>query len=103
MKTKAKKSTNAPKERPVVVCTSHRGVFFGYATATDGDPIRLARSRMCVYWSADVKGVLGLAAGGPTAGCRIGPAVPLIELRGITAVIECSESAVAAWERGPWA
>ncbi len=39
------------KARPVVVTTAHRGVFFGYATDTDGETIRMEQSRLCVYWS----------------------------------------------------
>jgi len=101
MKKKSKKSA-APKERAVVICTDKRGVFFGYATDTSGDPIVLRRPRMCVYWDAATKGVLGLAATGPTNGCRVTLAPPAIELRGITCVIECSPEAVAAWEKSPW-
>lgn len=96
------KKTSDPTTRAVVVCTDKRGVFFGYATKTDGDAIVLTRPRMCVYWDAATKGVLGLAATGPTSGCRITNAPPAIEVRGITAVIECSPEAVAAWERSPW-
>lgn len=89
------------KDRPVIVTTKHRGVFFGYADDTDGDPIWLRRARLCVYWSADCKGFMGLAANGPTAGCRIGPAVD-IELREITAVLEVTPEAVKRWEQAPW-
>jgi hypothetical protein len=89
-------------ERAVVVCTDKRGVFFGYSEKTDGDAVRLKKSRMCVYWSSDVRGVMGLAANGPTKDCRISPAVPEIEVRGITAIMECSEAATAAWEKAPW-
>ena len=94
-------ATNKSKERAVIVTTEHRGVFFGYATETDGEVIHLKRSRLCVYWSADVKGFMGLAAGGPTSGCRIGPPAD-ISLRKITAVLEVSPDAVEAWERQPW-
>lgn len=90
-------------ERPVIVCTDKRGVFFGYAEKTDGDPITLTKARMCVYWSAATKGVLGLAATGPASGSKVGTAVPSIELRGITAVMDMTPEAVEAWERGPWA
>lgn len=91
------------KERAVVVTTDKRGVFFGYATGpTTGDTIRLTRARMCVYWSADVHGVVGLAATGPTSGSRITRAAPAIELRAITAVMDASPEAAAAWEREIW-
>lgn len=89
-------------ERAVIVTTEYRGVFFGYAENTDGDIIKLSRARNCLYWSTDVKGFMGLAATGPTKGCRIGPPVN-IELRKITSVIEPTTDAIAAWEGAPWA
>lgn len=89
------------KERAVVVTTAYRGVFFGYATDTDGEQINLRAARNCLYWPAENKGFMGLAAMGPVSGARVGPAVDLA-LRGITSVIECSPEAVKAWERAPW-
>lgn len=87
--------------RPVVVTTAHRGVFFGYATDTDGETIKLNRSRLCIYWSQDVKGFMGLAANGPTSGCRIGPPAD-ITLRNITAVLEVTPAATEKWESAKW-
>jgi hypothetical protein len=89
------------KERPVVVTTAHRGVFFGYAKDTDGEQIKLRGARLCVYWSSDVKGFMGLAANGPSKGCRIGPAAD-ITVRNITAVLEVAPDAVEKWEKAPW-
>lgn len=97
----SKSRAKTKKERPVIVTTSYRGVFFGYATETSCDVIHLKRARNCVYWSADVKGVLGLASTGPSSSCRIGPAAD-IELRSVTAVVEVSPEAVAKWEGAPW-
>lgn len=88
-------------ERAVVVTTEHRGVFFGYADNTDGEQIALKRARLCVYWSADVKGFMGLAGAGPTNKCRIGPPAD-ITLRKITSVIECTPEAAKRWEEQPW-
>ena len=102
-KTVTKKSpkTNG-HARPVLVTTAHRGVFFGYATDTTGETIKLDRARLCVHWSADCKGFMGLAANGPTAKCRIGP-VADITLRNITSVTEVTNpDAVKAWESAPW-
>lgn len=97
--TKAKtKSTT----RPVIVCTEFRGVFFGYADDTSGDPIHLKNARCAVYWDATRRGILGLASDGPGDRCRIGKPAD-IELRKITAVIEVSPTAVKAWENAPWA
>jgi len=87
--------------RPVIVTTAHRGVFFGYATDTDGETIALTQARLCVYWSEEVRGFMGLAANGPSAKCRIGPAAD-ITLRNVTAVLEVTPEAVARWEGAPW-
>lgn len=91
------------KSQPIVVTTAHRGVFFGYGVPSDAKSIRITQARMCVYWSADVRSVLGLAATGPSKSCRIGPAVEGITLNDVTSVMECSEQATKAWESGPWA
>ena len=90
------------KERAVIVTTSHRGVFFGYATETGGETIALRAARLCVYWSSDLRGFMGLASNGPNKSCKIGPAAD-IELRDITAVVEVSAKAVDQWEKAPWA
>jgi hypothetical protein len=87
---------------PLVVTTVHRGVFFGYGTPSDAETIRLERARMCVYWPAANKGVMGLASEGPAKGSRIGPQVPAVTLRNVTSVMEASPAAVEAWEKGPW-
>ena len=89
------------KARAVVVTTEHRGVFFGYADDTDGETIKLTQARLCIYWSQDVKGFMGLASNGPTKACRIGPAAD-ITLRNITAVLEVTPEAAKAWESEPW-
>jgi hypothetical protein len=92
---------NRSKERAVLVTTSHRGVFFGYATKTDGETIQLRAARNCLYWPTEQRGFLGLAADGPKSGSRVGPAAD-IELRDITCVAECSVEAARAWEAAPW-
>lgn len=89
------------KERGVVVTTQHRGVFFGYATDTDGAIIDLRAARNCLFWPTENKGFMGLAALGPVKGARVGPAAD-ISLRDITSVIECTDDAVKAWENSPW-
>jgi hypothetical protein len=91
----------AKNERAVIVTTEHRGVFFGYASDTNGDQIALRASRLCLHWSSDVKGFMGLAGTGPTKSCRIGPPAD-ITLRKITAVLEVTDVATKAWEAAPW-
>ncbi len=108
-KTATKKTTRTkvppmpPAERAVMVTTVNRGVFFGYATKTDGETIRIARARNCLYWHQNVKGVFGLAATGPSSQCRIGPQVPGLELRNVTSVTDVTPEAAAKWEAAPWA
>jgi hypothetical protein len=94
------------KEIPVMVTTAHRGVFFGYVPGDQSREVKtisLARARMCVYWSAEMRGIMGLASTGPQRGCKIGPAVPSIALSEVTSVIEVSPEAAAKWEEAVWA
>jgi hypothetical protein len=89
------------KQRPVLVTTAYKGVFFGYATETGGHTIKLQRARMGVRWSCDMHGFMGLASEGPNSSCRVGPPAD-IELREITSVVEVSAKAVERWEAQPW-
>ncbi len=91
----------AAKLKPVLVTTQHRGVFFGYAADTSGETIHLKSARLAVYWSADLRGFMGLAESGPNNKCRIGPPAD-IQLRGITSVTAVSPAAVERWEQAPW-
>jgi len=88
-------------KRAVLVTTSHRGVFFGYASDTNGATIKLRSARNCIYWPTANKGFMGLANMGPVSGARVGPAAD-IELRDITSVAEVTPTAAAAWEAAPW-
>lgn len=88
-------------ERPVLITTEFRGVFFGFATDTNGDTVTLRNARSCIYWSTSVGGFMGLATVGPNRDCKIGTRVEQIELRKVTAVVEVTAEAVAAWEAAP--
>lgn len=91
--------------RPVVVTTELKGVFFGLLDGSH-DPsdssLILTSVQMCVYWSSDVRGVLGLAAKGPSKTCRVTPIVPKIELQKVTAVMDATDEATKAWRAQPW-
>lgn len=88
----AKKSS----ERAVIVCTEHKGVFFGYAEDTTGQTINLNRARMAIYFGT-TRGVMELAETGPTSKSKISARAD-IEIRRITAVFEVTEEAKAKWE-----
>ena len=90
--TKSTKST----ERPVIVCTEFKGVFFGYAADTTGDIVHLKRARMAIYF-ATTRGVMQLAETGPTSGSKISARAD-IEVRKITAIFEVTKAAIKAWE-----
>ena len=89
----AKKSKNS--ERPVIICTEHRGVFFGYAKDTAGDIIHLRAAKMAIYWGT-TKGVMELAQTGPTSKSRISAPAD-IEVRKITAIFEVTAEAEKKW------
>lgn len=97
--------SNVTPGTPVVATTEHRGVFFGFAETAGADAdrkIRLAEGQMCVYWSAGVQGVLGLAATGPDARCKVSRPVPALELQAVTSVMVATDEAVKAWQSRPW-
>lgn len=83
-------------ERPVIVTTEWKGVFFGYAENTDGDTIHLKRSRCAIYWGT-TRGFAQLAETGPTDKSRVG-ARSDITLRRVTSVLEVTPEAAKAWE-----
>lgn len=85
------------KERPVIVCTEFRGVFFGYATDTTGERIHLKRARMVIYWGT-TRGILQLAETGPTSSSKLSARAD-IELRKITSVFEVTDAASEAMEK----
>ena len=91
-------------KRFVVVTTEHRGVFFGNLNGDDptSKVVTITDAQMCVFWTADVQGVVGLATSGPSKSCRVTPAAPKITLQGVTAVMEATPGAAEAWRKRPW-
>ena len=86
--------------KSVLVTTSHRGVFFGFADESaleNKATLRLTRIRNCIAWAASVGGFLGLAKTGPNSACKIGAEAPEAILHDITSVTLCTEEAERAW------
>lgn len=83
--------------RPVIVCTEHRGVFFGYATDTSGAEIKLEKARMAIAFGT-TQGVMELAETGPTSRSKISARAD-IDVRKVTAVFEVTPAAAEAWEK----
>jgi len=97
------------KTRPVVVTTEHKGVFFGFIPVgeislhpADGKALTLTDAQMCVYWSSDVKGVLGLASHGPTRSSKVTRPVVTLTVTEVTAIADATAEAVKAWQDRPW-
>jgi len=92
------------EKRLVVVTTDkdRRGVFFGELVSEDESTAILKDAQMAVYWSAETRGVLGLASIGPQKGSRITPIVPRIRLNGVTAVMDTTQEAAEKWREQPW-
>lgn len=88
----------------VLITTEYRGVFFGKLKSWDEDKkvAVIDSARNVVYWSADCHGFLGLAANGPTKGCRIGPKVDGLELHKVTARVPVTKEAAEKFEVGQW-
>ena len=90
---------SAKADRPVIVCTEHRGVFFGYATNTTGSEIVLRSARMAIQFGT-TRGVMELAETGPTSHSKISARAD-IDVRKVTAVFEVTPAAAKAWESAP--
>ena len=87
--------------KPVIVCTEHRGVFYGHTDKSAEDILRdgvvsLTGARMAIYWGTK-RGVLELAEDGPNANSKIS-ATADIAVNKITAVFMVSEKAEIAWQ-----
>ena len=88
--------------RPVIICTEHRGVFYGRTDATAVDILRrkivtLEGARMAIYFGT-TRGVVELAETGPTDKSRIGARAPSAGVGAITAVFEMTAAAAKAWD-----
>lgn len=95
------------KDKIAVLITTDstkRGVFAGFINPADTEKenIVVEELRMAVFWSSDMKGVLGLASMGPSSSCRISKAVKKASIKGVTAVVELSDEALAKWRKEPW-
>jgi hypothetical protein len=99
------RSTRLWYDRVAVLITTmlgpyrRRGVFFAYIDPRDAakETIYAEQIRIAAEWSAECRGVLGLASLGPTGNCRVSPSVPAGYIRGVTLVVEVTPEAEAAW------
>jgi hypothetical protein len=97
----SKKTTTKPY---ILIATSSRPwtIIAGTLAAQEGDVYTLRDARMIVYFSADARGLLGVAANGPGSGARVSPRVDSVTVRGVESHVPCSDAARAAIEAEPW-
>lgn len=99
-KTSAKTSAKKPAKGlvPVLVTTAHRGVFFGLIKPGDmaKRTIALKGARMAIFWGTD-KGVMQLAATGPTSKSKIGAEADIPVLHDVTGIFAVSDLAAEMW------
>lgn len=86
----------------VLVTTAHRGVFAGFLKNREGDEVTLTQARVCVFWSKEVKGFVGLAVSGPIGSSRVSQAAEELTLTSVTSIAKCTEAAQQVWEKAPW-
>lgn len=86
---------------PVIVTTQHRGVFCGLIPADQdlsAKAFPLEQARMAIYWGT-TKGLMQLAATGPTSSSKISAAADIPMLHDITAVFTVTEEAWQQWRK----
>ena len=93
------KKGDSMKNKPVLVTTEFRGVFFGYVKDDKNLPneITITNVKNCIYWTSEIGGFLGLASFGPNSSCKIGAKVSELRLFKITSVTPVSEEAEKKW------
>lgn len=90
---------SASRMRPILVTTKHRGVFAGLVPVDQdlaATTMALKDARMAIYWGTE-KGVMQLAATGPTDSSRISATADIPVLHDITAVFDITQEAWTKW------
>lgn len=92
----------APQKKPVIITTSHRGVFFGdlEVGTEENRTVTLTGARNAIFW-ATTRGFVELAQVGPNPKSKVGSVAPRIVLHDVTSVTDCTEAAAAAWRAFP--
>lgn len=86
--------------KSVLICTQHRGVFFGQiqeeTDVTQRTLTDIHNARMAIYWGT-TNGVMELAEVGPNNKSKIGAPATITVLHDITAIFDVSEEAAKKW------
>lgn len=91
----------AAKIKKLLICTQHRGVFYGEVDAktdlTQRTLTNVQNARMAVYWGT-TKGVMQLAETGPTKSSKIGAPATIEVLHDVTGIFSVTEAAAEQWK-----
>lgn len=86
--------------KSVLICTQHRGVFFGEVPAdtdmTQRTLTDVENCRMAIYWGT-TRGVMELAETGPTDKSRIGATANVEVIHDVTAIFTVTDEAREKW------
>lgn len=86
-----------------VVITEFKEIFAGWSESDPtADTIVLRKARQVVYFSADTKGLLGLAANGPGKDSRISNECPEVTIRRPVNVLLATEAAIEKFGQIIW-
>lgn len=90
-------ATKKPLKK-VIVTTEHRGVFYGSLASYDGkDRVAQLDDALMVIQFGTTRGLLQLAATGPTTSSNLSDTAPSMRLEKCVSIIDVSKEAEAAW------
>lgn len=82
-------------KRFFIVLTEFKEIFAGWSDSDpNADIITLYKARQVIYYSAETKGLLGLAANGPGKDSRISNECPSMVIRKPVNILVASDSAI---------
>lgn len=94
--------THPMKNKPVLITTKHRGVFFGYLESRDDTggavSVVLTAARCAIRFGTE-GGFLELARSGPTGESKIGSPAERLELFDVTSIADVTAEVATTWEK----
>ncbi len=95
IKVEVVKEKKENRDRFLIIITGYKEIFAGW---TNDDPkadiITLTDARQVIYYTAETKGLLGLAANGPGKDSRISNVAPSVTIRQPVNVLLASPEAI---------
>lgn len=90
-------------KRAILIHTSRNEIFFGYSTnELHEEEMLLLEARNIVRYSADNRGMIGLACVGPRKECKISYSVSELYVRDIVWACSVRQEAIPFFEAAIW-